>query len=187
MKGNVPVCATSLQMQNFEMRLVDCMDNPVLVVYHFLVSGRAWLRPGTHYRHVTWAHVMSRVQLECERRLNTGLYGAGSHFCHSPHVTWSHLEIWSAHVTARLSHFCCRTHFVRRELREESSSDVVTSCFQKWRKCLLKKCANGPFYMPHSRQIIEHISILMSWTHTFLRTVTASAARIAHTFSTSAS
>jgi len=48
-------------------------------------------------------------------------------------------------VAARLSNFCCRTHFVRRDVRVERSSDV-TSCFQKWRKCLLKKCANGPFY-----------------------------------------
>jgi hypothetical protein len=132
-------------------------------------------------RELTWCYACS-----WERRFDTELHGAGSHFCHSAHVTWSHVETWTAHVTARLSHFCCRTHFVRRELREECSSDVVTSCVQKWRKCLLKKSTNGPFYMPQSRQIIE-ISILMSWTHTFLRTVTASAARIAHTFSRSAS
>ena len=80
--------------------------------------------------------------------------GADSHFCHSAYVTWSRVELWSAHVPARLSNFCCRTHFVRRDVRVESSSDV-TSCFQKWRKCLLKKCANGPFYMTPSHQIIE--------------------------------
>ena len=54
----------------------------------------------------------------------------------------------------RLSNFCCRTHFVKRDVRFERSSDV-TSCFQKWRKCLLKKCANWPFYMTPSHQIIE--------------------------------
>jgi hypothetical protein len=37
---------------------------------------------------------------------------ADSHFCHSAYVTWSHVELWSAHVPARL----CRTHFVRREV-----------------------------------------------------------------------
>jgi len=70
------------------------------------------------------------------------------------YVTWSRVELWSAHVPARLSNFCCRTHFVRRDVRVERSSDV-TSCFQNWRKCLLKKCANRPFYMTPSHRIIE--------------------------------
>jgi hypothetical protein len=78
--------------------------------------------------------------------------------CHSAYVTWSRVELWSAHVPARLSNFCCRTHFVRRDVRVERSSDV-TSCFQKWRKCLLKKCVNGAFYMTPSYRIIE-ISIV---------------------------
>ena len=108
-------------------------------------STRMNIRPGTHYPHVTWAHVMLRVQLGCERRFNIEFHGADSHFCHSAYVTWSHVELWSTHVPARLSNFCCRTHFVRRDVCVERSSDV-TSCFQKWRKCLLKKCANGPFY-----------------------------------------
>ena len=43
---------------------------------------------------------------------------------------------------------------VRRDVRVERSLDV-TSCFQKWRKCVLKKCANGPFYMTSSHQIID--------------------------------
>ena len=71
------------------------------------------VRAGTHYTHVTWAHVILRVQLGCERRLNIEFYGADSHFCHSAYVTWSRVELWSAHAPARLSHFCCRTHFVR--------------------------------------------------------------------------
>jgi len=88
---------------------------------------------------------MLRVQLGCERWFNIELFSSNSHFCHSAYVTWSRVELWSVHVPARLSNFCCRTHFVRRDARVERSSDV-TSCFQKWRKCLLKKCANGPFY-----------------------------------------
>jgi len=60
-------------------------------------------RPGTHYSHVTWAHVMLRVLLGCERRFNIEFYGANSHFCHSAYVTWSHVKICSAHVPARLS------------------------------------------------------------------------------------
>jgi hypothetical protein len=48
----------------------------------------AAVRPGTHYPHVTWAYVMLRVQLGCERRINIEFYGADSHFCHSAYVTW---------------------------------------------------------------------------------------------------
>jgi hypothetical protein len=59
---------------------------------------------------------MLSVQLGCERRINIEFYGADSHFCHSAYVTWSRVERWSAHVPARLSYFCCRTHFVRREV-----------------------------------------------------------------------
>ena len=59
-------------------------------------------RPGAHCPHVTWAHVMLRVRLGCERRFNIEFYGADSPFCHSAYVTWSHVELWSAHVPARL-------------------------------------------------------------------------------------
>jgi hypothetical protein len=58
---------------------------------------------------------MLRVQLGCERRFNIEFCDADSLFCHSAYVTWSHVELWSAYAPARLSHFCCRTHFVRRE------------------------------------------------------------------------
>jgi hypothetical protein len=73
--------------------------------------------------------------------------GAHSHFCHSAYVTWSDVELWPAHVPALLSNFCCRTHFVRRDERVQCSPHIVTSYIQKWRKCVLKKCANGPLYM----------------------------------------
>jgi len=46
--------------------------------------------------------------------------------------------------------------------RVERSSDV-TSCFQKWRKSLLKKYANGPFYMTPSHQIIEISMRAIAW------------------------
>jgi hypothetical protein len=48
-------------------------------------------RPGTHYPHVTWAHVMLRLRLGCERRFNIALCCAYSHLCHSVYVTWSQL------------------------------------------------------------------------------------------------
>jgi hypothetical protein len=79
------------------------------------------LSAGTHYPHVTWAHVMLRVQLGCERRFNIEFCGADSHFCHSAYVTWTHVELWSAQAPARLSRFCCRTHFVRRDQRVDCS------------------------------------------------------------------
>jgi len=53
-------------------------------------------------------------------------------------LMWNSGQLTRQHT----SHFCCRTHFVRRDLRVECSSDVVISCLQKWRKCSLKKCAN---------------------------------------------
>ena len=81
---------------------------------------------GTNYPHVTWVHVMLRVQLGCERRFNMEFYDADSHFCHSAYVTWSYAELWSAHAQARLSHFCCRTHFVRRDQRVECSRALNT-------------------------------------------------------------
>jgi hypothetical protein len=67
------------------------------------------VRPGTYYPHVTWAHVMLRMQLGCERRFNIEFYGADSHFCHSAYVTWSDVELWSAHMPARLLNFFWRT------------------------------------------------------------------------------
>jgi len=84
------------------------------------------------------------MQLGCERWFNIEFYGADSHFCHSAYVMWSRVELWLAHVPARLSNFCCRTRFVRRDVRVERSSDV-TSCFQKWRKRLLKKVRQRTF------------------------------------------
>ena len=84
-------------------------------------------KAGTHYPHVTWAHVMLRVQLGCKRRFNVKFYDVDSLFCHSAHVTWSHVELWSAHAPARLSHFCCRTHFVRRDQRVECRATVPPS------------------------------------------------------------
>ena len=64
--------------------------------------GESSVRSGTHYPHVTWAHVLLRVRLGCERRFNIEFYGADSRFCHSAYVTWSHAELWSAQVPARL-------------------------------------------------------------------------------------
>jgi len=69
---------------------------------------RVTVGPGTHYPHVTWAHVMLRVKLGREKRFTIEFCGADSHFCHSAYVTCSHVPI-------RLSHFCCRTHFMRRD------------------------------------------------------------------------
>jgi hypothetical protein len=76
------------------------------------------VKPGTHYPHVTWAHVMLRVQLG----YLTLSSGAHSHFCHSAYFTWSDVELWSAHMPARLLKFCWRTHFVRRDVRHGFTS-----------------------------------------------------------------
>ena len=78
-------------------------------------------------RNITWAHVMLRVQMGCERRFTIEFYGADSHFRHSAYIMWSD-------VPARLSHFCCCTHFVRRDDVTYVSSALQTlsvSCLQK--------------------------------------------------------
>ena len=70
-------------------------------------NRRHTLKVGTHYPHVTWAHVMLRVQFGCERRFN---------FCHC-YVTWSHVELWSAQAPARLTHFVMRDQSVECSYR----------------------------------------------------------------------
>ena len=121
-----------------------------------LIADGRERRPGTHYPHVTWAYVILCVRLECERRFNIKFYGADSHFCHYAYVTWSHAELWSAHVSARLSNFCRRTHFVRRDVRVERSSYVT-------RKCLLKKWANGHCYDSKSPDYIDQHMRVNAW------------------------
>jgi hypothetical protein len=79
-----------------------------------IIRSIRWVKPGTYYPHVTWAHVMLRVQLAYVT-LNSG---AHSRFCHPAYVTWSNVEPWSAHMPASLLNFCWRTHFVRRDVRE---------------------------------------------------------------------
>jgi hypothetical protein len=102
------------------------------------------IRPGTHYPHVTWAHVMLQVQLGY-LTLNSG---AHSHFCHSDYVAWSDAELRSAHMPARLLNLCWRTRrsrltkcvrqqkFKRRAgmwADQSSASDHVTQA--EWQKC----------------------------------------------------
>jgi len=94
--------------------------------------------------------VILRVQLGCERRFNIEFYGADSHLSLCLRHAISR-EAWSAHVPARLSHFCCRTHFVRRDLRVECSSDVVTSCLQKnilFMLAAILKAIGLEYYLP---------------------------------------
>jgi len=97
---------------------------------------------------------MLREQLVCERRFNIEFYDAihtSVTLLTSRDLAWSSggLTCQQASQISAVAHIS-----VRRDVRVERSSDVI-SCFQKWRKCLLKKCANGPFYMTPSHQIIE--------------------------------
>jgi len=105
----------SLFLQRFEFRLVRCPACHLGRGHTILTS-----------RELMWCYARS---LGCERRFNIEFYGADSHFCHSAYVTWSHVELWSAHAPARLSHFCCRTHFVRRDQRVECLRTLDKSYF----------------------------------------------------------
>jgi hypothetical protein len=72
--------------------------------------------------------------------------GANAHFCQLclRHVIWRGALVGSRTSTTLkflLSHTFRETWRTCRVL-----FNFVTSCFQKWMKCLLKKCANWPFY-----------------------------------------
>ena len=100
------LCATTeIWEACWHVRLRDVSRVTEVWICAIEFNGNPPLNPNCT-RNITWARVMLRVQLGCEKRFNIEFYGADSHFCHTAYVTWSH-------VPARLSHFCCRTHFVR--------------------------------------------------------------------------
>ena len=113
-----------LYVFHFQLTFLLIKLNKFLCYHHLPVfiresaSSNSTLRPGTHYLHVTWAHVMLRVREECERRFYIEFYGADWHFCHSAYVTWSHVKLWSAHVPARYPE--ARWHVSRPELHVRS-------------------------------------------------------------------
>jgi hypothetical protein len=81
----VPICCTGWNFRH-----------PKHAIYYVTCQSQ-WprcLRPGTHYPHVTWAHVMLRLQLGCEKLFNIEFYDADSHFYHSSYVTKSGVELW---------------------------------------------------------------------------------------------
>jgi hypothetical protein len=101
----------------------------------------ATVRPGTHYPQVTWAHVMLRLYLGY-LILNSV---ANSHFWKLclRYVIWRGALVGSRASTPLkflLSHSfremwrTCRVLF-----------NTVTSCFQKWRKCLRKSAPTNIF------------------------------------------
>ena len=147
--NNTALLELQADMHDFNICSVfgrSCCNFPVIFYWESL-------RPGSHYPYVVWAHVILRVQLGCERRFNIEFYGAGPHvtLLTSRDLTWSSGRFTCQHV----SHICCCTHFVRREVREVCSSGIVTSCFQKLRECLLKKCSNGPLSMTPTNPNIQ--------------------------------
>ena len=141
-------CHGRVTWYSYTQKITFCGRYVTAIFVAVSAVGITPVRAGTHYPHVTWAHVMLRVQLGCERRFNTEFYDADSHFCHSAYVTWSHVELWSAHAPARLSHFCCRAHFVRRDQRVECSA-------QLWLSRLTDRWQSSFTSLPN------HISLLM--------------------------
>jgi hypothetical protein len=103
------------------------------------------VRPGTHYLHVTWAHVMLRVHLgyfniEFWRKL-TPLSLCLRHVIRRGALVGSRastlLKFLLSH-TFRGTWRTCRVLF-----------NIVTICFQKWRKCLLKIAPTDLFMQHH--------------------------------------
>jgi hypothetical protein len=107
-------------------------------------------KPGTHYPHVTWAHVMLRVHLgyfniEFWRRLTL------LSLC-LPHVIWRGALVGSRASTPLkflLSHTFRETWRTCRVL--------FGHCYQfpEMEEILIENCTNGPFYMTPSHRIIE--------------------------------
>jgi hypothetical protein len=102
----------------------------------------------------------SRHVSSCDVRLQLGYLtlnsGAKSHFCQLclRHVIWRGAIVGSRASTPLkflLSHTFRETWRTCRVL-----FNIVTSCFQKWRKSLLKKWANGPFYVGESNENLKY-------------------------------
>jgi hypothetical protein len=92
------------------MVVIHGKDNRKHIINTLRGKTAELLKPGTHYPHVTWAHVMLRVQL-VYLTLNSG---AHSHFCHSSYVTRSYVG-W-------------RTHFVRQNVCANRNLRGVLAC-----------------------------------------------------------
>jgi hypothetical protein len=94
--------------------LSSCYSSLCVVCNYYVTLYYGSIRLGTHYPHITWAHVMLRVQLGY-LTLNSG---ADSHFCHSAYVTWSDVELWSAR-TRHVSRNVCYNRNLRGVLALE--------------------------------------------------------------------
>jgi hypothetical protein len=92
------------------------------------------IRPGTHYPHITWAHMILRLHLGY---FNFEFWHRLTLLSHClRHVIWRGALVgWRASTPLKflLSHIFRETWRTCRVLFRH-----FTSCFQKWRKCLLK-------------------------------------------------
>jgi hypothetical protein len=91
------------------------------------------IRPGTRYPHVTWAHVMLLVHLGY---FNIQFWRTLTllSLC-LRHVIWRGTQVGSR---ASMPLKFLLSHTFRETWRTCPVLFIVTSCFQKWRKCLLK-------------------------------------------------
>ena len=79
----------------------------------------------------------------------------------SRNLAWSSSRL---KCQAHLSHFCCRTHFVRRDVRVEHSSDVVTSFFPEMEEILIEKvCQQNFLYATKSLDYIDQHMRANAW------------------------
>jgi hypothetical protein len=139
----------------------------------FIFTIFASVRPGAHYPNVTWAHVILRVRLGCERQFNIEFYGADSHFCHSAYVTWSHVELWSAHVPARLACW----HVSRPELYVRSRN--VSRVTEMW-ICAIEFNVKSPLKHSKRTRNITWAHVTRGWCVPDLTEFSPSCASILH-------
>jgi hypothetical protein len=126
-------------------------DSKSRKIWYFVVT--VYVRPGTHYHHVTWAHVSSlRVRLgyfnfEFWRRLTLL-----STLLMSRDLAWSSGRLMCQHASqiAVVAHISWDVTYTCRVL--------FGHCYQlfpEMEEMLTEYCANGPFYMTPSNKIVE--------------------------------
>jgi hypothetical protein len=126
------------QIKRRLIRILSSIDKPIL-------------RPGTHYPHVTWAHVMLRVQLGY-LTLNSC---ANSHFCQIclRHVIWRGALVGSRASTPLkflLSHTFHETWRTCRVLFRH-----CYQLFPEMEEMLIEKVRQRTFYVTPSHHIID--------------------------------
>jgi hypothetical protein len=141
------LCLTAFSVSwNPEMHLAT---NVVLLVS---MGGGILIADTLSSRHVSLCDVTRAVGMRDDLTLNSMVQIHTSvTLLASRDLEWSSGRLTCQHASqiSAVAHISWDVTYV------SSALQTLPVCFHKWRKCLLKKCANGPFCMTPSYQIIE--------------------------------